>query len=98
MVRVFVYFFFDCGSILGSQDGLAKIFDMLLNPGDTLLTESPTYSGALAALLPLQANLVGVPCDAEGIVPEALSAKLEEDRPKVSVGVVVDRQKPQINL
>jgi DNA-binding transcriptional MocR family regulator len=32
----------------GSQEGLARTFAMLLNPEDTLLVESPTYSGSLA--------------------------------------------------
>ena len=27
----------------GSQDGLAKCFDMLLNPGDPIIVENPTY-------------------------------------------------------
>ena len=36
----------------GSQEGLTRAFEMLLSPGDTLLVEQPTYSGALAFLQP----------------------------------------------
>lgn len=47
----------------GSQDALAKAFGMLINPGDNVLVENPTYSGALSILRPLGANLVGVDVD-----------------------------------
>ena len=40
----------------GSQDSLTKAFDMLLNPGESLLVENPTYSGALAFLEPAGVN------------------------------------------
>jgi kynurenine/2-aminoadipate aminotransferase len=60
----------------GSQDALAKAFGMLINPGDTVLVENPTYSGALAILRPLGANLVGVDVDSEGLVPSSLAAAL----------------------
>lgn len=36
---------FDITVTTGSQDGLSKAFDMLLEEDDTLLLESPTYSG-----------------------------------------------------
>ncbi len=44
----------------GSQDGLAKIFEMLLDETRSLIVESPTYSGALAFLKPLGCKLVGM--------------------------------------
>ncbi|XP_038852045.1 kynurenine/alpha-aminoadipate aminotransferase, mitochondrial isoform X2 [Salvelinus namaycush] len=34
----------------GSQEGLCKVFEMLVNPGDNVLLDAPTYSGTLAAL------------------------------------------------
>ena len=40
---------------------------MLIDPGDPVIVELPTYSGAIAAFHNLQASLVGVPQDAEGI-------------------------------
>ncbi|TNN46699.1 Kynurenine/alpha-aminoadipate aminotransferase, mitochondrial [Liparis tanakae] len=33
----------------GSQEGLCKVFEMLVNPGDNVLLDAPTYSGTLAA-------------------------------------------------
>jgi len=56
----------------GSQDALSKAFDMFLESGDSLLVESPTYSGSLAFLKPLGAELVGVPTQGGCLVPEAL--------------------------
>jgi kynurenine/2-aminoadipate aminotransferase len=61
----------------GSQDGLGKAFDMLLDKGDSLIIESPTYSGSLAYLEPLSCNLVGIETDHFGMVPEKLYNTLE---------------------
>lgn len=57
----------------GSQDAIAKTWDMLITRGDSLLLEEPSYPGAMAVLRPLGPNLIGVPTDKEGMVPEALA-------------------------
>ena len=51
----------------GSQQGLDLAGRVLIDPGDSVIVELPTYSGAIAAFHNLQAALVGVPQDAEGI-------------------------------
>ncbi len=51
----------------GSQQGLDLAGRVLIDPGDRVIVELPTYSGAIAAFHNLQAALVGVPQDAEGI-------------------------------
>ncbi|XP_042324442.1 kynurenine/alpha-aminoadipate aminotransferase, mitochondrial isoform X3 [Sceloporus undulatus] len=56
----------------GSQEGLCKVFEMLINPGDTILLDAPTYPGTLAALRPLGCNIINVPSDQHGIIPKAL--------------------------
>ncbi|XP_062373108.1 kynurenine/alpha-aminoadipate aminotransferase, mitochondrial [Sardina pilchardus] len=56
----------------GSQEGLCKVFEMLVNPGDNILLDAPTYSGTLAALQPLGCNLINVPSDQYGMIPEGL--------------------------
>jgi len=61
----------------GSQDGLAKIFDMLVSHEDSLLIEAPTYSGTLAALEAKGCNLVGVPTDDSGLNPTQLGNMLD---------------------
>ncbi|CAL8383854.1 unnamed protein product [Arctogadus glacialis] len=60
----------------GSQEGLCKVFEMLVNPGDNVLLDAPTYSGTLAALQPLGCNLVNVASDEHGMVPAALKEVL----------------------
>ncbi|CEL98170.1 unnamed protein product [Vitrella brassicaformis CCMP3155] len=78
---------FDLCVTTGSQDALTKTFEALLNPGDPILIESPTYSGSLAFLEPFGAQLVEVPTDHEGIVPSLLRDILARwsgtPRPKV---------------
>ncbi|XP_069100408.1 kynurenine/alpha-aminoadipate aminotransferase, mitochondrial [Pleurodeles waltl] len=56
----------------GSQEGLSKVFDMLISPGDNILLDEPTYAGTLAALRPLRCNIVKVPADNHGIIPQSL--------------------------
>ena len=51
----------------GSQQGLDLAGRVLLDPGDAVIVELPTYSGAIAAFHNLQATLVGVTQDAEGL-------------------------------
>lgn len=52
--------------LLSSVDSLWKAFEMLLEPGDSVIVESYTYSGALAWLHPYGAHLIGVDMDSEG--------------------------------
>ncbi|XP_036407410.1 kynurenine/alpha-aminoadipate aminotransferase, mitochondrial [Megalops cyprinoides] len=56
----------------GSQEGLCKVFEMLVNPGDNVLLDAPTYSGTLAALQPLGCNIINVPSDQYGMIPKDL--------------------------
>ncbi|KAM4810502.1 kynurenine/alpha-aminoadipate aminotransferase, mitochondrial [Rhinophrynus dorsalis] len=66
----------------GSQEGLSKVFEMLVSPGDNVLLDAPTYSGTLAALKPLGCNLIGVPTDQHGIIPKSLKEILSQWRPE----------------
>ncbi|XP_034627182.1 kynurenine/alpha-aminoadipate aminotransferase, mitochondrial-like isoform X2 [Trachemys scripta elegans] len=66
----------------GSQDGLSKVFDMLVNPGDNVLLEDPSYSRTLSALKPLGCNIIKVPTDKHGIIPKALKEILSRWRPE----------------
>ena len=68
---------FSVAVVPGSQDGLAKIFDMLVSEEDSLLIEAPTYSGTLAALEAKGCKLVGVPTDDLGLNPVELARVLD---------------------
>lgn len=56
----------------GSQQGLDLVARALLNPGDTLLVEPTTYSGAIELFTLAGARLVTVPTDSSGPEPAAL--------------------------
>jgi 2-aminoadipate transaminase len=60
----------------GSQQGLDLIGRLFVNPGDRILTESPTYLGALQAWGAYQADYLAVPVDDEGLDVEQLEAQL----------------------
>ncbi len=55
----------------GSQQALDMIGKILINPGDMILTEQPTYLGALQAWRAYQADFVTVPLDGEGLMTGA---------------------------
>ncbi|TFK16101.1 neurotrypsin [Platysternon megacephalum] len=59
-----------------------QVFDMLINPGDNVLLEDPSYSGTLSALKPLGCNIIKVPTDKHGIIPKALKEILSRWRPE----------------
>ncbi len=59
----------------GAQQALDIIGRIMLDPGDVVLTENPTYLGALQAWKAYQADYVSVPVDADGI---CVDMRLEE--------------------
>jgi 2-aminoadipate transaminase len=56
----------------GSQQGLDLVARVLIDPGDVILVELPTYVGAITAFRNVQATMVGVPQEADGIDLAAL--------------------------
>jgi 2-aminoadipate transaminase len=62
----------------GSQQGIDLIARALLNPGDLVLTENPSYLAALQAFAASEAAVRALPMDADGINPEAALAALKQ--------------------
>jgi len=60
----------------GSQQALDLIGKLLLNPGDLVMTEVPTFLGAIQAFTAYQAGFVTVPIDDEGLEVEQLEEAL----------------------
>jgi 2-aminoadipate transaminase len=60
----------------GSQQALDLISKILINPGDLILTERPTYLGALQAWRAYQAEFESVPIDADGLITDQLEEVL----------------------
>jgi GntR family transcriptional regulator/MocR family aminotransferase len=73
----------DAGQVMitsGAQQALDLVMRLLLDPGDRVWIEDPSYRGARAALAATGANAVPVPVDAEGFdVGRAVQAA-EESR------------------
>ena len=61
---------------VGSQQALDLLARIFIDPGDVILAEAPSYVGALGAFAAYQADVVHVPMDDDGLIPEALSAAL----------------------
>jgi 2-aminoadipate transaminase len=57
----------------GSQQGLDLVGKVLIDAGSALAVESPTYLGALQAFAPYEPEVVTVPCDDDGPLPDALA-------------------------
>jgi 2-aminoadipate transaminase len=60
----------------GSQQALDLIGKLLLNPGDRVLTEEPTFLGAIQAFAAYQAEFVTVPIDDDGLRVDLLEEAL----------------------
>ena len=64
----------------GSQQGLDLVGRVLLDPGDAVFVEAPSYIGAMAAFENLRAKLFAVKCDDEGMDLDDLARRLSEAR------------------
>jgi len=61
----------------GAQQALELLAKIFCEPGDLIITEAPTYVGALGAFDSFQADVRTVATDGEGVIPEALVERLE---------------------
>ncbi len=68
--------------VSGSQHGIDLIARLVIAPGDAVVVESPTYSGATVVLREAGARLIPVPVDADGLRLDHLETCLERERPK----------------
>ena len=64
----------------GSQQGLDFVARVLLDPGDAVFVENPSYIGAMASFENLRAKLFAVRCDNDGMVIEDLARRVAEAR------------------
>jgi 2-aminoadipate transaminase len=54
----------------GSQQALYALLDTMIDPGDVIITPSPSYLGFLVPAVKLGARVITVPTDTDGIIPE----------------------------
>jgi 2-aminoadipate transaminase len=67
----------------GSQQALTLIATVLLEPGDRVLVEEPSYLAALQCFGLAGATAVPVPCDDDGLIPDALEDLIAAHRPRL---------------
>ncbi|MDD4709886.1 MAG: PLP-dependent aminotransferase family protein [Eubacteriales bacterium] len=69
--------------ITGSAQGIDLICKVYINPGDTVLVESPTFLGNIQCMRIFEANIVPVPMDENGIILEELEMLIQRHHPKM---------------
>ncbi|GAB3633489.1 PLP-dependent aminotransferase family protein [Microbacterium shaanxiense] len=69
--------------VSGGQQGLVFTMRTLAEPGSTVITESPSYPGAILAAQSAGLTIASVPADKEGIIVERLADALERTRARV---------------
>ena len=83
----------------GSSQPIHMVVEVLVDPGDVVLTEDFVYSGTLATLRRFGADVRGVACDDDGMVPDALDEAIRTaishgQRPKL-IYTIPTFQNPQ---
>ncbi len=78
----------------GSQQALDFIGKALLDKGDEVLMESPSYLGAINAFRAYEPQFVEVATDEEGMIPEALEEALKSSKRPKFIYVIPDFQNP----
>jgi hypothetical protein len=71
----------------GSQQAIDYLCRLMLDPGDTIIVEGPTYLGALQIFDTYQVNYIVAPLDDCGLDVEHLRATLAAPLPRVLGGV-----------
>jgi 2-aminoadipate transaminase len=66
----------------GATQGIGLIGRFMLNPGDEVVVEVPTYLGAVQTFRALGARVIGVPTDTDGLRVDLLEAILARRRPR----------------
>ncbi len=67
----------------GSTQGMDLLCKALIDPGDVILVEDPTFLGNMQCMRLYQANLVPVESDEGGLILDKLEAAMREHHPKM---------------
>jgi DNA-binding transcriptional MocR family regulator len=73
----------DIQIVSGAQQGIDIIGKALLSPGDFVITENPTYTGAVSVFKSRGAQVIGVPINEDGIDLEVLERQILRYNPKL---------------
>ena len=77
----------------GGMEALSLSAQMLLNPGDVVITEGPGFAGALSMFRLYGAEIVQLACGETGVDPDELEAAIRLHRPKL-LSLMPDFQNP----
>ena len=69
--------------VTGSTQAMDLLCKALINPGDVILVENPTFLGNMQCMHLYEAKLVPVESDENGIILEKLEAAIKEHHPKM---------------
>ncbi|MTD13260.1 aminotransferase class I/II-fold pyridoxal phosphate-dependent enzyme [Nakamurella sp. YIM 132087] len=78
----------------GGQQGLDLVAKLVLDPGDTVITEDPTFLGALIAFNPMEPTYAPVRIDGNGMDTEDLERVLADSPRARMIYTVPDFQNP----
>ena len=78
----------------GSQQGLDFVAKALINPGDTIICESPTYLGAINAFRAYEPNFIELPTDEHGMRLSVLEKILASEKNIKFIYINPDFQNP----
>jgi 2-aminoadipate transaminase len=84
----------ELGVTSGGMECIDLVSRTLLDPGDAVVVEAPTYLGAIMAFARYQAELTGIPMDEDGMDVAQLEGRLQDGfKPKL-VYVIPEYQNP----
>ncbi len=82
----------------GGMQGADLVCKLMVDPGDPVIVETPSYSNVLATIHNYGGRLVTVPVDGEGMIVEAVEERIEEcqrmGRPAKLIYVIPTFQNP----
>ena len=89
----------DCGAedvlvLQGAQQGLDLVAKLLIDPGDVIITENPTFLGALVAFTPYEPGYAPVALDEDGMDMDSLERALARTPRAKFIYVIPDFQNP----
>lgn len=69
--------------VSGSQQGIDVLSRVLIDPGDVVVAEDPSYFPAITAFRAAGARVIGIPLDGDGMRTDLLEEVLQRHRPKL---------------
>ena len=68
--------------LTGSSQGIELFTKVMINPGDVILCEKPTFLGALQIFASYQADVIGIEMDDDGVDTSMLEQAMAKYKPK----------------